>query len=352
MRRPILLNSICIMAAAIFLIVALPGGGIAEETFKLKYATHMTARHGQYNQGSLVWLKKIEEATGGRVKVTPYPSQTLCKGRDTLEAVKGGIADIGTAFVGFFPGRFPITEVAFLPCMNMSPNSTAVSSTRAIMDAYNTFPEMQKEFADVKFLTLHSIEPAFVATQNKPVRKLGDLNGLKMRIAGVYITEFMKAQGAVPMLMPPSALYENMQKKVIDGYAYSWDGFMSRKLYEVTDSVLEARWYVGAFFTVMNRDVWNSLPKDIQEAIDKVTNVDSAVQIAKQIDSDRKPALKKCDERGIKVFTLSEAEMDKWKKASKPIWDAWVEKVSAKGISRDRAEEILDTTMKIYSKYK
>jgi TRAP-type transport system periplasmic protein len=350
-RLSSLFQGISVIILGLFLLVLLPSAADAKKPIRLKYATHSTDRHRQYSQGALVWLKKIEEASGGKVKITPYPSQTLCKGRDTWEAVKGGIADIGTAFVGFFPGRFPVTEVAFLPCLSMGVNSTAESSTRVIMEAYQKFPEMQAEYSDVKFLSLHSIEPAFLATRKKPVRQLEDLSGLKMRIAGVYTTAFMKAQGAVPMLMPPSAMYENMQKRVIDGYAYSWDGFMSRKMYEVTEYVLDAKWYVGAFFTVMNLKKWNSLPPDVQKAIESVTGVESAVLIGKQMDYDTGPALKKCSDRGIKVSKMSSSEQEKWKKAAKPIWDMWAKNAKAKGISGKRAQEIIAETMALYHKH-
>jgi len=350
-RLLMVLQGMSVVMVILFLITLWPTGALAEKPIRLKYATHFTDRHRQYKNGVLVWLKNIEDATGGRVKITPYPSQTLCKGKDTWEAVKGGIADIGTAFVGFFPGRFPVTEVTFLPCMNMGAPNTAESATRVIMEAYERFPEMQKEYSDVKFMFLHSIEPAFVATRKKPVSTLEDLNGLKLRIAGVYTTAFMKAQGAIPMLMPPSAMYENMQKRVIDGYAYSWDGFMSRKMYEVTEYVLDAKWYVGGFFTVMNLKAWNKLPPDIQKAIDSVTGVESAVMIGKQMDYDTGPALKKCSERGIKVNKLSLAEQKKWKQAAKPIWDMWAKDAEGKGISAARPQEIIAETIKIYDKH-
>lgn len=339
------------MVVALSLMVFMASGAKAQKPIKLKYATHATDRHRQYAEGALIWLKNIEDATGGRVKITPYPGQTLCKGKDTFEAVKGGIADIGMAFVGLFPGRFPVTEVPFLPCMCMGPTCTAESCTRVIMEAYHKFPEMQAEYADVKFLFLYTMQPCFVATRKKAVHKLEDLKGLKLRIAGTYITDFMKAQGAVPMLMPPGAMYENMQKRVIDGYAYSWDGFLSRKMYEVTDCVTNAKWYVGAFFVVMNLDKWNSLPPDIQKAIMSVTGVQSAVHIAKQFDHETKPAIEKCKTVGVEVINLSPAEQERWKQAAKPIWDTWVKDMKGKGIPHKRAQEILDETLNIYAKY-
>ena len=51
------------------------------------------------------WVKQVEEATKGRVKIEVYPSQTLVKGPDMWRAVRGGIADIGWCFHGYWPDR-------------------------------------------------------------------------------------------------------------------------------------------------------------------------------------------------------------------------------------------------------
>ncbi|GAH90452.1 unnamed protein product, partial [marine sediment metagenome] len=181
-----------------------------EKTWTLKFAFHSTAVHDLTVKGHDVWAKDVEEATGGRVKVLTYPGQTLCKGKDTWDAVKGGIADVGWAFEGLFPGKFPVTGVVFLPCLSQRGN--AQTYTHVLMDLYNEFPEMQAEYADVKVLHFNCLPQQFVATSKKPVRKLEDLNGLKLRCTGTELTEFMKAQGVAPIPLGPADIYENLQK--------------------------------------------------------------------------------------------------------------------------------------------
>src|SRR5260370_26893234 len=41
------------------------------------------------------WVKQVEEATKGRVKIEVYPSQTLIKGVDMWKGIRGAISDIG-----------------------------------------------------------------------------------------------------------------------------------------------------------------------------------------------------------------------------------------------------------------
>src|SRR3954452_6378857 len=49
------------------------------------------------------WVKQVEEATKGRVKMEVYPSQTLIKGVDMWKGIRSGIADIGWGVPGYLP---------------------------------------------------------------------------------------------------------------------------------------------------------------------------------------------------------------------------------------------------------
>jgi TRAP-type transport system periplasmic protein len=328
--------------------VSLPNSTYANKVINLRYATHITDGHQQYVKGLAPWLKSIEKAAHGKVKITAYPSGTLCKGKDTLEAVKGGIADIATTYIGLFPGRFLVTGVLFLPCICMNPQATAQTATRAMMIAYQEFPEIRAEFQAVKLLFLHSFQPAFLATRGKKVKTLADIKGLKLRIPGVYTTQFISQHGGVPILLSPAAIYENMEKKVIDGYSYSWDGFISRRMYEVTDYVLDNRWYVGAFITIMNKNTWNKLPAEVKQAINKVTGLPVALQCAKANDQETAAGFAKCKGCRIPISPLTKEQQQKWRQAAKPVWAIWAQDVEKKGISRARAQEIIDTTLKLY----
>src|ERR1700716_3305358 len=63
------------------------------------------------------WIKQVEEATKGRVKIEVYPSQTLIKGVDMWKGVRGGIADIGWCVLGHLAGETPPSGVGPLPSL-------------------------------------------------------------------------------------------------------------------------------------------------------------------------------------------------------------------------------------------
>ena len=64
------------------------------------------------------WLKQLEAATDGQVKIQAFHGQTLAKGKDMWNATRSGITDIGWICHGYFPGLTPVTDVISLPALS------------------------------------------------------------------------------------------------------------------------------------------------------------------------------------------------------------------------------------------
>ena len=91
------------------------------------------------------WVKQVEEATKGRVKIEVYPSQTLIKGVDRWKGIRGGIADIGWCVQGYWPEQTPLSDVMSLPFL---PISSAEKGSEALWKLYEKFPSMKKEYSE------------------------------------------------------------------------------------------------------------------------------------------------------------------------------------------------------------
>jgi TRAP-type C4-dicarboxylate transport system substrate-binding protein len=328
-------------------LAALPAEVCAEKTkvIELKLAHHNGPTAPISVNGFNVYAKMIEKATDQRVKVTVYPAQTLVKGAETYEAVTGGITDIGWAFHGFFPNRFPLSSVVWIPGMGIP---SSVVGGKVLMDLYYKFPEIQAEYPGVKMLFIHCHTPAGIGTSKKRVRVPADLKGLKMRISGAMPTAFMKAHGVTPVSMGPGNMYPNMQKGVINGYCIDWEGIDNFKMYEVTKYWCQSSWYTGLFFCVMNLDKWNSLPPDIQKAIDSVSGYNGAYVIDKSQDDAEDPVRKKCAEYGIEVIDPTPEEMAQWQAAGDSFKAKWIAEMEAKGLP---GQKVFDECVRLIQKY-
>lgn len=178
------------------------------------------------------WVRQVEEATKGRVKIEVYPSQTLVKGPDIYKAVKTGVVDIGWCFHGYWPDMTPLADVITLPSL---PLGTGEKGAEVLWRLYEKSPAVQKEFADVKPLMLWTSGPYFLLTAKKQVKTLEDLKGMKIRVAGGPPTDQIKALGAVPTLIPMPDNYQALEKGLIDGMGAPWEATHGFRLYEVAN---------------------------------------------------------------------------------------------------------------------
>ena len=103
----------------------------------------------------------------------------------------------------------------------------------------------------------------------------------------------------------------------------------------------------------MNKDKWASLPKDIQDAIEGVSNMNAAKWLGDAawgpVVKEETLAMAKKKGKELEMISLSPGELDKWKEvAGKPVWDAWVKEMNKKGLP---GQKVLDTAMNLMKKY-
>jgi TRAP-type C4-dicarboxylate transport system substrate-binding protein len=189
------------------------------------------------------------------------------------------------------------------------------------------------EYKGVKQLGVFTHGPGQMFTK-KPVASIADVQGLKIRTGGGVAEAVAKALGASAFVKPAPESYELLSSGVADGVFFPMESIISFKL----DTVLEQAtlfpggMYSSAFGFFMNEDKWNKLPKQDQEAIEKLSGEHIARLAGNSWDeADRKgmDALKKS---GVKIVEANPAFVAEVKKRSAPIIEDWITKANAKGL--------------------
>lgn len=287
------------------------------------------------------WVKQVEAATNGRVKINIYPSQTLSKGKDNWNAVKAGIADIGWCFHGYWPGMTSLADVISLPAL---PFTSAEKGSAVLWKLYKKFPSIQRQFQDNHVLLLYTSNPYILITTKKQVKTLEDLKGLKIRMTGGPPTEQMKSLGGVPMMIPMPGNYIALQKGVTDGMGAPWEAILGFRLYEVVKYYTEVPFPAVYFSIAFNKNKWNSLPRDIQDAIMSVSGLKGSKFWGRNFFDTAKDGVFQKTGVEINFYSLTPEERAKWLKiGGKPIWNQWVKSMKGKGHSE--AQEILDAAL-------
>ena len=334
-----------VLVIAMFLsVLIVPFQGYAQEkVITLKVANWFPVAH---KQTPLLesWGKDLEKRTNGRVKVNYYPAGTLVPAPQSYDAVTKGISDVGNHVLGYTVGRFPLTEVLDLPLGY--PNNTV--PTKLANAFYTKF--QPKEFNDVKILWFHAQAPGIVHTKTKPITKLEDLKGMKMRTYGSN-AKLMSLLGGTPVAMPMTDVYDALSRGVAEGLMCAYEateGFrFGDQLKYSTENYATS--YSAVFAIVMNKDKWNSLPPDIQKIIDTMSTeyIEKYAAMWDDIEISGKAYLVK---RGNKINTLSKEEEAKWVEKAQPIFDDYVKKMKEKSLPGDEALKFARDYLKPYRK--
>ncbi|MEI9475013.1 MAG: TRAP transporter substrate-binding protein [Deltaproteobacteria bacterium] len=294
---------------------------------KLNYSIFFPAPH-KNSVLATEWSKEIEKRTNGKVQVTMFYGGTLTPPDKCYDGVVKGISDIGFSVFSYSMGKFPLTEVIDLPLGYKS----GVAATKLINEFNNKFKP--KEFDEVKVMYLHAHGPGILHTK-RAVNKLEDLKGMKIRSTGT-VAKIVTALGGTPVAMPMPDTYDSLSRGVVDGTMAPVETLEGWKVGEVIKFTTEdfGAAYSVAFFVVMNKAKWNSLPPDIQKIIEKVNEewIEKTGQLWDSIDkSGREFSLK----LGNKFIPLSKEEDAKWAKAVTPMFDEYVKEKKAKGLPAD-----------------
>jgi TRAP-type mannitol/chloroaromatic compound transport system substrate-binding protein len=105
---------------------------------------------------------------------------------------------------------------------------------------------------------------------HKPVRKLDDLKGMKIRTVGAW-AEILPKLGAAVVSLPGAEVFPALERKVIDGTEWATPGEnVISGFHEVAKYIIVpgAHQPSAPFEVVINKAKWDALPKEFQTYIE------------------------------------------------------------------------------------
>jgi TRAP-type C4-dicarboxylate transport system substrate-binding protein len=94
--------------------------------------------------------------------------------------------------------------------------------------------------------------------------------------------------------------------------------------------------YSSAFGFFMNEDKWNKLPRQDQEAIEKISYEHIARLAGRSWDDADARGLEVLKKSGVKIVNANSELVAEVRKRSAPIIDDWIKKAGAKGVDAAR----------------
>jgi len=276
------------------------------------------------------WARRVEEASGGRLKFELYPAMQLGGAPpDLYDQAKDGVVDLIWTVLGYTPGRFPKSEVFELPFMVTTGEPTSVAFQRYVE------ANAMDEFAGVKLICVHAHGPGLFHTKN-PVTSLEDLQGMKVRGGSRVINDMLTRLGAEPIGMPVPQVPEALSTGVIDGTTIPWEVTPSLRVAELVKNHTGFSGanglYTQTFAFTMNQAAYDALDDDLKAIIDENSGVETAREFGQVMDAGDAVGLKIAQDAGNNIVTLDDAETARWKEAAQATIDQWFADAEAAGI--------------------
>ena len=154
---------------------------------------------------------------------------------------------------------------------------------------------------------------ALVFTANRPLIMPEDFRGLKMRIQGSKVLDAISRElGALPQILPFSAVYQSLQTGVVDGEDNVPSNILTQRFYEVQKNLTVSLHGRLTYALITNKSFWHSLPPDVRSQLDRAVK-ESTVFFDDAAAKDNADALEKIKASGkTEVHVLTDAERKAW----------------------------------------
>jgi C4-dicarboxylate-binding protein DctP len=292
--------------------------------FPIEYSLDITP--GLANQE---FKRLVEERSKGRVEVKLFPSGSLYKGLDLLQALLRGDAEMSTLISAYWSSLSPRLAVSELPYAF----PTQEAFYKAIDDGFFQQAYAEVESKGAKLITVLPFDYLVPGNKTKPLINPRDMQGLKMRGLGRVNLAMLQTLGASPVSLNFVELSPAIQQGVIDGLNVPTDNYMIYKWNESIKHVTYATYYVAFYPWMVNGKWWASVPADLQKIIQD-TAVEVATRHRERAQNESKKAIDAMRAAGVNVHVQTPEERKAWIEATRPVWKQFEAQIGTELIAR------------------
>ncbi|MCD6533221.1 MAG: TRAP transporter substrate-binding protein [Deltaproteobacteria bacterium] len=304
----------------VLLVLAPFSNALAKTTWHM----HLNYPAGNFHsQGAQRFVDNVKAATGGELEIVLHPGSSLgFKGPELLRAVADGQISIAEVPTGMVEGDAPILALTAQPFIS----SNAFEQRLLYQLAKPVYKKTLKRFKQMTLYT--SVWPFSGIYTQRPITKLADLKGLKMRVYDGTGLAFGKATGVAARKMPFSEVYPAMKAGLLDSMYTSSVSGVDAKSWEVLKYFTRINILGPVNMVNVNLDAWNKLPAAVQEQVLEVAVAmeDEMWNLAGDMD---RSSLKTLQENGLQVLDVDKKFRSELDQVGVELRGVWFKKAGA-----------------------
>ncbi len=280
-----------------------------------------------FHEYALDYAKKVNDMSGGRLKIEVLPAGAVVKAFDLIDAVSKGTLDGGHGVTAYWYGKNA--------AMALWGSGPAFGMDANLMLAWHYYGG-GKAFLDEIYKSLNLDVQSFLygpmPTQplgwfKKPITKPEDLKGLKYRTVGLSVDIFT-GLGAAVNALPGGEIVPAMDRGLLD--AAEFNNASSDRILGFPDvskvCMLQSYHQSGEQFEILwNKKKYDSLPADLKAVLGYAVEAASADMSWKAVDRYSNDYAEMQAKQGVKFYKTPDSVLQ----AQLKVWDGVAEKKSA-----------------------
>jgi TRAP-type C4-dicarboxylate transport system substrate-binding protein len=246
----------------------------AAEPITLKLAFFSSDRSAPFKTGIKPFLDAVNSEAKGLVEIQLHPSGALASdiAREPQLVLDGG-ADLAFIVPGYTPDLFPDNAMIELPGL-----------FRDLREATHVYSRLVAEkalrgYRDFLVIGAYATDPESIHGR-LPMASLADLKGMRIRVANEGEAAGLRKLGAVPTQLQLTSVTSAISSGSIDATALSLTPLADFGISRVATHHYFLKTSTVSLALVMNRKVFDGLPKAAQEIIRKYSGMWAADRFA------------------------------------------------------------------------
>ncbi|MGB3385727.1 MAG: TRAP transporter substrate-binding protein DctP [Marinomonas sp.] len=306
----------------------------AETTLRISLQLPLTHHLGK---NLMDFKKEVEEKSQGDINIKIFPSAQLFKDSEVHQAVSSGAIEMGVISLSQLAGTIPAVDIFYVPFM--FPSQDKVEAATQPDSPVRTLLDSAIIETGVRPLWWQAYGGVALLSKKKAIKHPEDMEGMKVRVFGKTLGEFVTAVGGAPTSMSGSEQFLAYQRGTVDAGMTGVSAVGPRKLYQVMKYLTLTNHADIEFMTIINEKTWESLSAGDQKIIATAARK-VEVQLRNKIKKIESDAVADA-EKHMTVIRLDKKDIAQWKKATTSVKETYLKNSGPLGAKVLQAAENL-----------
>lgn len=289
-------------------------------------------------------IKRIDEMSNGRIKIQFYGAGELIPAAEGFDAVSAGTVEMNYANSYFWTGK--IFAGQYFTAVPFGLNFQGINGWMYDGGGLDLWREAYDRFNLVPFLCGNT-GVQMTGWFKKPIEKVEDLKGLKMRIPGLAGRVY-QSQGVDVRLLPAGEIFPALERGVIDAAEFVGP-YLDRQLglQKVAKYYYTTGWHETATSSelIINKAAWNKLSPDLKAIVENACAACNVISEAWCQKNNAEAMEDLVKNQGVIAQPLPDSVVSALRAAN--------EKILAEAVARDPlTKKVNDSYMAYMAKYK